>query len=173
MHLQTEVKNHNSCAEWAPGWAYDSDTPLPIFAYRHALEETEPGGILQLIPRDGRIDLSFNGKWSSQRDVWHNSIPNLNRLAGTDTKSLLDDMKQALQDLGEFGVLDIADFDPGSLDRVDYRLSKKHLYVSTVLGGEWNFNPQAIEARIALESGTRMLPKCPATERTAGWNRVM
>ncbi|KAK1775692.1 hypothetical protein QBC45DRAFT_435760 [Copromyces sp. CBS 386.78] len=169
LHHQTEVKNYNSCAEYAPGWAYDSDAPLPIFAYRHALEATEPAGILHFIPRDGRIDLSFNGKWFSRRDALHNSIPDHDRFPGTDGRYLLlTDMEQAIYDLGQFGVIDIADFDRGSHDRMDYRLSKNQIYVSTVKDGEWSFNPINTHTRELLETGTEMLPKCPATKKTAG-----
>ncbi|KAH7634354.1 hypothetical protein B0T09DRAFT_388330 [Sordaria sp. MPI-SDFR-AT-0083] len=187
IRRKTEVRNNNCCAEWAPDWAYDTDAPLPIFAYQHALEQTDYAEILlgelveqynyrkilELIPTDGRIGLSFNGKWSSQRDVLLNSIPNHKRPTDTDTHSLISNIEQALKDLGEFGVLDIADFDPSSRDRVNYRLSKTSLYVTTVLDGAWWFQPSAFKTRRMQESGNTVLPKYPSTKKTAGWNRVM
>lgn len=156
----------------APDWDYDPEEPLPTFAYRHALEETEAESILRLIPRDGRIDLSFNGRWFLRRDALHNSIPSQKRLPGTDTRSLLNNVEMAVEDLGQFGVLDITDFDPGSHNRVNYRLSKGRTYVSNVKNQGWSFNDSVKDIRTLSEKGL-MLPNCPTTKITAGWNRVM
>lgn len=128
--------------------------------------------LLELIPRDGRIDLAFNGLWSLERDKILNSIEPFERHENTDTESLRNAAEKALKDLGKFGVLGISDFDPNTTDRVCYRLSKNQLYVGTVFNGEVWYNRDPSQLRSSSQR-KKMLPKCPTTTRTAAWNRIM
>lgn len=178
MLLQCNVIDYNSCATLA----YD-DLTLPnsaTYKYQHALEQDIVNNavyshldVLGLIPRDGRLDLSFNGRWSLKRDALHGEIPRHHRPIVTHTQSLLGSVELALQDLGKFGVLDISDFDPNSADRVSYRLSKEKVFFGTVLDGEYFFNQNADHIRDMMDSGEVTLSKCPTTKKTAGWNRLM
>lgn len=178
MLLQCNVIDYNSCAKLA----YD-DLTLPssaTYKYRHSLAR-EPIAIsagshldvLRFIPRDGRVDLSFNWRWFSERRSLLRVMPPYHPRFNIETTPLVDSMERALKDLGRFGLLDISDFDPNSGDRVSYRLSKEQLYFGTVLDGSYFFNQNADDLRVNLNDRDTYLPKCPTTKQTAGWNRIM